>query len=253
MTKQNGRGFTLIELLVVIAIIAILAAILFPVFSAAKERARTAGCYSNLRQIGMAFLQYCDDNNGMVAFAADAEDKHDCTPVPSLGFPFPYPWVAMEKYCRGNRVWQCPSDKGLRWLRANRGGVAWPTVVKNCYNTWGSSYSYRTSLVIKSWDTIYTGGPTPGSIQPCRLSQLTKSTRVVVFFDPLQYSQSSPPRASDWNAQWHIFKYPTMGWNMAFADGHARLITKEQLYHPTDNPYNVWLLSDYYIRPEYPN
>ena len=55
------RGFTLIELLVVIAIIAILAAILFPVFARAREKARQAACQSNLRQIGLALKMYCQD------------------------------------------------------------------------------------------------------------------------------------------------------------------------------------------------
>ncbi|MEA3401690.1 MAG: DUF1559 domain-containing protein, partial [Armatimonadota bacterium] len=71
------RGFTLIELLVVIAIIAILAAILFPVFSRAREKARQASCLSNLKQIGLATIMY----------ATDYDDTMPLTCMPHAGTP----------------------------------------------------------------------------------------------------------------------------------------------------------------------
>jgi prepilin-type N-terminal cleavage/methylation domain-containing protein len=66
---KSFRAFTLIELLVVIAIIAILAAILFPVFAQAREKARAIDCISNEKQLGLAFMQYTQDNDEKFPFA----------------------------------------------------------------------------------------------------------------------------------------------------------------------------------------
>ena len=65
MKNRERRGFTLIELLVVIAIIAILAAILFPVFSKAREKARQASCLSNVKQMSLGAMMYAEDYDGV--------------------------------------------------------------------------------------------------------------------------------------------------------------------------------------------
>ena len=122
-SRLSGRsGFTLIELLVVVAIIVILAAILFPVFAAAKERGRQVVCVSNLKQLGTAFQQYCDDNAGRMPscgtymnWSSNAFENDWCgcqltggvgsQAYPARGSIFPY--------VRNKAIYLCPSDKNV--------------------------------------------------------------------------------------------------------------------------------------------
>ena len=97
------RGFTLIELLVVIAIIAILAAILFPVFARARENARRASCQSNLKQIGLGILQYTQDYDESFPLAVTGSTSTTSTP--------PVGWAdSIQPYIKSTQLYQCPSE-----------------------------------------------------------------------------------------------------------------------------------------------
>src|SRR5437016_4173697 len=101
-----ARGFTLIELLVVIAIIAILAAILFPVFAQARESARTISCASNLKQMGYAFRMYSQDydENFPVRRVCDASQCYAS-------------WKHMTlPYVKNADVYRCPTNPASRVL-----------------------------------------------------------------------------------------------------------------------------------------
>ena len=102
-SKNRSSAFTLIELLVVIAIIAILAAILFPVFARARENARRSSCQSNLKQIGLGIMQYTQDYDEKLLAARNDGIYVNC------------PWmVQIQPYVKSYQLFVCPSNTSGR-------------------------------------------------------------------------------------------------------------------------------------------
>ena len=118
MDNRRHAAFTLIELLVVIAIIAILAAILFPVFARAKEKARQTVCMSNMRQIGLALQLYLIDSNDYLPDRRDLKDSLPGGWKPWTTWPRSDPrsaWamIVLRPYTKNDDIWICPTAKSV--------------------------------------------------------------------------------------------------------------------------------------------
>ncbi len=148
------RGFTLVELLTVIAIIALLAALLFPVFARAKEAAKRTTCLSNLKQVGDAITIYMGDYDDLFPNAVDPSDKW--APDIWSGSPefqqriadMPLLSDVLQTYLKSKEVFRCPSDTGTRVLD-NHYPQPFPTT-PSMYAVYKSSYFFRTEIAFKA-------------------------------------------------------------------------------------------------------
>lgn len=127
MPRRPPSGFTLIELLVVIAIIAILAAILFPVFARSREKARETSCMSNLKQIGLAIQIYSQDYHDLTPLA----NQFPASPPPADSYHQGPPAIydVLQPYTQNKQIFRCPSDRD------------------NMHATQGTSYDYGLGLL----------------------------------------------------------------------------------------------------------
>ena len=228
---RKRSGFTLIELLVVIAIIAILAAILFPIFSSAKERGRQVKCLNNLKQLTNAFLLYVDDNDGQVPRIA-----------PYCTWPYPAPnWCgtlvtfaatdvrqgSLWRYARTAGVYICPTDVGRE---ANGLDINQMTLAQR------KAYplSYSLSQEMNQWDGKY--------FMPVRFGPAIagKSTKVLLFLHESRtkiYGPGNVLIAQGINDGLNLWTYNQdnpdkihyNGTTASYADGHAKWYSFDEL------------------------
>jgi prepilin-type N-terminal cleavage/methylation domain-containing protein/prepilin-type processing-associated H-X9-DG protein len=221
MMKHRKMGFTLIELLVVIAIIAILAAILFPVFASAREKARAISCLSNLKQIGLAMTQYTQDNDETFPSSSGAGQKTGT---------LPWGWAdEIQPYAKSVALFHCPDDSTPQSSNP----------MQNPYNGLNAGYtSYFYNAVVGTVGYGY------NYFQGITLSQLLSPALTITNGDNISYDSSNGlPYGDSFGCSTVIGTNPqsycaangsgatlnqapatrhTQGANYLFADGHAK-------------------------------
>lgn len=215
---RTHSAFTLIELLVVIAIIALLAAILFPVFARARENARRTSCSSNLRQIGLGIMQYTQDYDETLPLARHGAD----------GTP---PWQdIIQPYVKSIQLFRCPSNSSTALVSGTTLGI------RRSYYCNGDPGS-----VIRAPYT--TGGPpmTTAGISSS-LADLEAPAQLIIVADLnargpvlINFNITLPPANTNDLMRGHLGMT-----NVLFADGHVKSMRPTA----TGRPYNMWTTSN---------
>ncbi|MEN6643889.1 MAG: prepilin-type N-terminal cleavage/methylation domain-containing protein [Armatimonadia bacterium] len=214
---MRRSGFTLIELLVVIAIIAILAAILFPVFAKAREKARQSSCLSNVKQINLSLLSY----------AQDYDEKLTSTWYgPVTPSPGSYQWPqACAPYIKNWQIFLCPSDSG-RTIVANNGAP-------------GSSVSYGYSAAYYGGSGV--AGVTITSPYAKSLGTITAPAETIMIADYTGHEISWQYLANQPNLSTFLPNRHNDGVNVGFVDGHAKWYKPTDLMQPAaSTAYRLW-------------
>jgi prepilin-type N-terminal cleavage/methylation domain-containing protein len=197
--KSVKRGFTLIELLVVIAIIAILAAILFPVFAQAKEAAKRTSCLSNSNQLGKAMLMYMGDNDdrvtpSMYRIAGSAVADNQA-----------YPMNCMADYIANDRLSRCPSDsnandQGLSINPDNNAAIP-ATQPDQRKKVWAIRASYGMNWQFICPMVTYTGqSGSDGSPAPISSSQVGAPSSTIAYTESIwdRSASGNPAGGGNW-------------------------------------------------------
>jgi prepilin-type N-terminal cleavage/methylation domain-containing protein/prepilin-type processing-associated H-X9-DG protein len=216
VTPRPRHGFTLIELLVVIAIIAILAAILFPVFAQAREKARAIACMSNMKQLGTAEQMYMQDHDGQI---------HELIPGGAAGLAGkvgePSMWMGvLQPYIKNTDVFRCPSSV------IPKVDITFPnrttcSIGMNSFLGWYFNYFY--------YFTIGGNESNPAYPRPVRDSMLQYPAQTVLFADAFDQTVGTVTPRGYWldpgygkGVRFGLSDRHSQGTNVTFVDGHAK-------------------------------
>ncbi len=240
-------GFTLIELLVVIAIITILAAILFPVFTAAREKARQSTCASNLKQLSIALQMFAEDHDGR--FPCAFFNNRDI----AFGPEMPAQWKgAIFRYLKTTQVFICPSDPfgaEKRVFVAERKQFDEPasyrlnnTLVQRDPFDFAPAVPYTLSDVKNPSELILLceSKPFPGNNPVSQGGTEWNQVAAYVKMKELPPAQIDPRQTEETSPV--AMKRHNGGANYGFADGHTRWMRWEQTWLPSGqlNGPNKW-------------
>lgn len=218
-TSCRKRGFTLIELLVVIAIIAILAAILFPVFAKAREKARQITCLSNESQIGLAMMQYVQDWDETYPPLRiyDAAATYG-----GNGFETDYWWSqAIYPYVKSAAVYECPSNPDKGPVCPNKTTFA-PFLHE----------SYAMNSRVSQPHGYFSGYGTLAQVdKPSQKVMISEQTGMQIPSPDYMWPEISPDDMKNFGYAGH-----TGLENFIFCDGHAKAMRPVS----TATPFNMW-------------
>jgi len=211
-TKTGRKGFTLIELLVVIAIIAILAAILFPVFARAKAKAQQTSCLSNVKQLMLAFKMYVSDHN-------DKWPLWIRGGIPGVGTHLWY--QDLVRYTANQDIFNCPSSNNPTW-----DGWVWGPTFSGCEEWYHGDYGYTAQL---GGDTVDTNWAPGGVLMYHGVPESKIEFPVEV---PALMDTNYSPMAAAWVMYagdiFSLGERHNGGGNIGYCDGHAHWMGIEE-------------------------
>ena len=232
---RKKSAFTLIELLVVIAIIAILAAILFPVFARARENARRASCQSNLKQIGLGILQYTQDyDEKYPMFQWNNATPNDINPA--------YSWRRTTfPYVKSTQIYECPSN-------TYSGRAAYDSQGAQLAVLPADAPRFPASYSINGAGSYLGGTPVsetsaPPTYNPTTLSAIADPARTIVVSEYSWVDNRvnwDDGNATNAGATGLYFKGHLGTSNFLFTDGHVKALKPVA----TGNPINMWNIEE---------